>query len=208
MTTDATADASTTTAPGATDTTAAATVLTDILTGTPEGTTLANTTAGEQTAKAEDGSAATLIEYEPFTVPEGMTVDEEMLGEFKAEAQRLKLSQEDAQKMASLGIKMQQKQADAYRATQEGWRESIKSDKEFGGDALLENVAVARKGLAEFGSPELEKLLADTGFGNHPEIVRAFYRIGKRISQDTHVVTGSQPGSAVSQAKRLFPNQA
>lgn len=202
MTTETLTDASTTTESGAQDSTteAPATALT--------GDTAADTTAADQSAQAEDGSAATLIEYEPFTVPEGITVDEEMLGEFKAEAQRLKLSQEDAQKMASLGIKMQQKQADAYRATQEGWRESVKSDKEFGGDALLENVAFARKGLAEFGSPELEKLLADTGFGNHPEIVRAFYRIGKRISQDSHVVTGSQPGSAVSQAKRLFPNQA
>ena len=63
-------------------------------------------------------------------------------------------------------------------------------DKEFGGPALAENLSVAKKALDAFGTAELRTLLNESGLGNHPEIVRLFFRAGKAISED-RVVTGS-----------------
>jgi hypothetical protein len=203
MTTDTLDAAATITEPGTQDATTAATTA---LTSEQSSTTA---TAGADTpAKADDATAETPIEYEPFAVPEGMTADEEVLGEFQAAAKELKLSQKDAQKFADLGAKLQMKQADAYRKVQEGWIDSTKTDAEFGGEKLPENLGIAKKAMAAFATPELAKVLNETGLGNHPEVIRAFYRVGKAISEDNRVVTGTQAGTASDPAKRLFPNQA
>lgn len=160
-------------------------------------------------AKADDKPAAEPeIEYEPFKLPEGLATDEEMLGEFKALAKELKLPQADAQRLADLGAKMQTKQMEQHAATVAGWITATQTDKEFGGDALPENLAVARKAIDAFGSPELRTLLNDSGLGNHPEVVRTFLRVGKAISEDGRIVTGSKAAAPSDPAKRLFPNQA
>lgn len=163
----------------------------------------------EATATADNPPAAESdIEYEPFKAPEGVLLDEELLGEFKATAKELKLSQEDAQRLADIGVKMQQKQVEAYQKTQAQWIESVKADNEIGGQALDENLAVAKKALGAFATPELRQLLNESGFGNHPEVIRHFVRVGKAISEDGRVVTGTKAAVPSDPAKRLFPNQA
>jgi hypothetical protein len=152
--------------------------------------------------------AAPAIEYEPFSLPEGLAIDEEMLGEFKATAKELGLTQEGAQKLADLQAKSFTKQQEAMAATVSQWTEQSKSDKEFGGPALTENLGVAKKALETFATPELRELLNKSGLGNHPEVIRTFYRVGKQISQDGRVITGSGAGAPADPAKRLFPNQA
>jgi hypothetical protein len=69
---------------------------------------------------------------------------------------------------------------------------SSKTDQEFGGEKLSENLSVAKKALDAFGTPELRKLLDDSGLGNHPEVIRMMYRAGKAISEDRFV--GGSPG--------------
>jgi hypothetical protein len=203
MTTDTMDSPATTTASGTQDgtTTAKTTALTSAQANTADATTPAS-------ADTDGAAAVAAIEYQPFVVPEGITTDEEMLGEFQAAAKGLKLSQEDAQKFADLGVKMQLKQADSYRKTQEDWIEATKTDAEFGGEKLSENLGIALKARDAFGGPALIKVLNDTGLGNHPEIIRAFYRVGKAISEDNRVITGNPSGNPADPAKRMFPNQA
>ena len=146
-------------------------------------------------------------EYEPFTRPEGLGVDEELLGEFKAEAKRLNLSQEDAQKFVDLQAKALAKQTEQLANVRAQWAEQTKTDKEFGGEALSENLGVAKKALDTFATPELRKLLNESGLGNHPEVIRTFLRVGKAISEDGRVVSGLKAATSADPAKRLFPNQ-
>ena len=47
----------------------------------------------------------------------------------------------------------------------ESWTESVKTDKEIGGDKLAENLSVARKALDTFGTPELRDVLNATASG-------------------------------------------
>lgn len=131
-----------------------------------------------------------------------------MLGEFKATAKELKLSQEAAQRLADLQVKALGKQAEQMANVRAQWLEQTKTDKEFGGEALAENLGVAKKAMEAFATPQLRQLLNESGLGNHPEIVRAFVRVGKAISEDGRVVTGSKSGIPADPAKRLFPNQS
>jgi hypothetical protein len=164
----------------------------------------ATASADNPSAQADSDKAAAqpaAVEYEPFALPEGVVADEEVLGEFKATAKELNLSQENAQKLVDLQTK-----ANLRARTQ--WAESAKVDKEFGGPALAENLGLAKKALDSFASPELRNLLDTSGLGNHPEIIRAFVRVGKAISEDGRVVSGSKAGAPSDPARRLFPNQA
>ncbi len=62
------------------------------------------------------------------------------------------------------------------------WAESAMNDAEYGGDkweASQDIIAVGRDHLATPGAVELINLL---GVGNHPELLRMFYRAGKLLS--------------------------
>ena len=84
---------------------------------------------------------------------------------------------------------MQQQQATQWQEQITGWAEQTRNDKELGGANLPQTLGVARQALQQFASPELNQLLKDSGIGNHPEMVRFAYKIGKAISNDA-VVTG------------------
>jgi hypothetical protein len=193
-----------------------------MLTAQPAATTTAAPAEGQAPASADAQATGTEkpaeakpegapADYADFNVPEGMTLNPEAITELKAFAKEKNLSQEEAQKLADLGAKTVQKVESSYKeqieAAQAQWVEASRTDKEFGGDKLAENVAVAKKALDTFGSPELSKMLAESRLGNHPEIIRTFYRIGKAISEDRHVAGSTRPNvDANDPAKKMFPS--
>lgn len=160
--------------------------------------------AGE--AKAEDKPQGAPEAYE-FTPPEGKEFDADVLGVFAEAAKEANLPQDAAQKVLDkIAPALADKQARMMETMRAEWANTAKADKEFGGDKLAENLAVAKQALTTFGTPELTALLNESGLGNHPEIIRAFYRAGKAISEDGFVAGGKT--ASVDPAKRLFPNQA
>lgn len=170
---------------------------------------------GQAVTPASDASAtppadpkpteATAPEDYTFTMPEGVELDSTAADEFKAIAKELKLDQASAQKVADIGAKMAQRQAESHVKLVETWVEQVKVDKEIGGDKLQENLAVAKKALETFGTPELRDVLNASGLGNHPEVIRAFYKAGKAISED-RFVQGAPAAAVTDPAKRLFPS--
>lgn len=164
---------------------------------------------GDKT-EGDEGKQTAPEKYE-FKLPEGVEVDAEVMGKLEGIAKELNLSQEAAQKFADLGPELLQKwnktQIEAIQKTHSEWLEATKADKEFGGEKIDANIAVAKKALDTFGTPALAKLLNDTGLGNHPEVIRAFYRAGKAISEDRHVSGGNAPAGRKDAASVLYPNQ-
>lgn len=146
--------------------------------------------------------------YEDFTLPEGVAPNPETITQFTTLAKELELSQEQAQKLADIGAGIvksnTEAQANVLREAVNGWREQSATDKEFGGDKFTENLAVAKTALDTFGTPELKDLLVKSGLGNHPEILRAFYRAGKSISEDKVIPGGFGSTSTKSPADRLY----
>ena len=149
---------------------------------------------GEEKEQKQEGAPE---KYE-FKPAEGQELDAAALEQFEPIARELNLTNEQAQKMVDLyGAKImpmvQQQQVEAWQKTTEQWAADVKADKEIGGDKLTGNLSAAQRALAQFGTPELKEYLEGTGLGNHPELVKAFVKIGKAMSEDG-MVDGSNQG--------------
>ena len=143
------------------------------------------TEAAEQQAEEKTGAPE---EYEKFNAPEGQEYDDQFVKAYGDVAKELNLSQEDAQKLLDkVSPVVRERQQAQIDAVKQGWLDNSRGDKEFGGDKLEANLAVAKTALDKFGTPELKQLMNQTGLGNHPELIRFFYRAGKAISEDTYV---------------------
>lgn len=144
-----------------------------------------------------------------FKLPDGIQLDDKGTQAFSEVAKELNLSQEAAQKVLDkMGPVIAGRHAETLAQAKTQWVEGAKVDAEFGGEKLAENLAVAKKALDKFGSPELRTLLNESGLGNHPEIIRAFFRAGKAISEDKFVpATGGSPKGTKAAADALYPNQ-
>lgn len=155
--------------------------------------------ADAKDAKADEDKAEEAGELDPkaFVLPEGVEMDEGKLEAFTPLAKELGLNQEGAQKLvdfyANTVKELTEQQASAWASEQAKWLETAQGDQEYGGDAFAENAGVARKAIERFGTPELKQLFEGYGLGNHPELVRFAYRVGKAISEDGHI-----PASATS----------
>jgi hypothetical protein len=179
--------------------------------GSPAGQTQTEPTASNQTSQAaSDGAPET---YTEFSIPDGVELDREALDGFTPLAKDLNLTQTQAQKLVDLYAHqidaLQTAQTEKVANVRKGWVEGIKADNEIGGTALNENVALAVKALDKYGTPELRKALDESGLGDHPEMVRVFYRIGRAMAEDT--IEGGQntapKGAQRSAAEILYPNQ-
>lgn len=147
----------------------------------------APTAPDDATKASTDAKAETQVNYE-FKAPEGKEFDPEVIAEYSKVAKELNLSQESAQRVLdAMGPKLAERQTAQIEALRNGWADSSKTDKEFGGERLSENLSVAKKALDAFGTNELRALLNETGIGNHPEVIRFMFRAGKAISEDKFV---------------------
>ena len=143
-------------------------------------------------------------------------LDPEVLTAFGDVAKELNLPQEAAQKVLDkVAPVIQAKQAKVLEDVKAGWVSDSQADKEFGGENLNANLETAKSALDAFGNDALKSLLVETGFGNHPEIIRFMYRAGKAISEDSYV--GNSEGADYSRnsgpkdfnaiANSLYSNQ-
>lgn len=143
--------------------------------------------AEDDNAESKPGDAKP-IEYTDFTFPEGLKADEATLSELTDFAKSKGLSQEDVQKLVDLGsrslLKTANDQIEALNQANVEWETGSRSDPEFGGVKLDENLAISKKALDAFTTPQFRELLVKTKLGNHPEVIRTFFRIGKSLSED------------------------
>lgn len=159
--------------------------------------------AGESEGKPAEGSTEEL----KLTLPEGMAADSEAVTEFTGIAKELGLKSEGAQKLMDLYIKNSNAILENIRESHgqqvQRWLADAKADKEYGGANYEANVKIAMKAMARFGGPELKAVLNATGLGNNPELIRAFYRAGKAISEDSVASTHSQANGRMSEEQQL-----
>lgn len=135
-------------------------------------------------------------------IKDGYKVSEADIAEVKALAVEAKLTKDQAQKFLdsksqAIDKYMEKQQSDYVELTKK-WISDIRSDKEMGGANLKNTELYAKRAMDEIASPALKKILDDTGYGNHPELVRAFARLGKRISPDVMVQAPKSPAAAKS----------
>jgi hypothetical protein len=85
-----------------------------------------------------------------------------------------------------------------------------KTDKEFGGEKIKENMAVALKAVdalyPDAKAPETIAIreLLKSPLGNHPDLIRLLFRAGKAISEDKFVIGGRGASSAPDKLNVLY----
>lgn len=145
-----------------------------------------------------------------FKAPEGMSWDPAAVKVFGEVSREVGLSQDAAQKVLDkiapvLAERQTQRIEELKQQTVASWADQARADKEIGGDKLTANLAIAKKAVERFGSPELSRLLNETGLGNHPELIRAFWKAGQAISEDRFVAGSGNGNVASDPAKQMFP---
>ena len=181
-----------------------------------------DTTALAGGAAPESGTALTSAapetpaapeSYADFNVQKGVELPAGQMDAFKAAAKEAGWSQEVAQAAFDTHTKLfsedTKARTDTYEKQVNDWLKTSKADQEFGGQEYDANLKMAVSAIEKFGTPELSQLLNEYGIGNHPELIRFAFRVGKAIADDT--VEGAASGGAgggsndlESVAKRLY----
>ena len=160
--------------------------------------------AGEKGTESDKGKPEGAPEKYEFQAGEGRQFDDEVIGAFSEAAKEANLPQESAQKILDKVAPVLEARREAQVAEARAqWAADSKADKEFGGDKLQENLAVAKKARDAFATPALVELLDQSGLGDHPEVIRFFVKAGKAISED-NFVGGSQGSTQPATAQKLY----
>jgi len=148
--------------------------------------------------KPEDKPAADkpdVPETYEFKAPEGVTLDSAAIEGFTPIAKELGLSQDQAQKLvdfyASRSAEAEQANATALKEYNAALIKRVKEDPDIGGAALAQNLGKAKAAITKFGTPELQRLLVESGFGNEPDVLKFLVRIGDFDSEDKLVRGGA-----------------
>lgn len=192
-------------------------------------TTAASTTStGTDPAKtgATDGTASTTSttavvtgapeKYADFKLPDGVKLEATELTDLQTYAKANGFTQVQAQAVLDRTLKTRtdaetsvvQKQQEAVKQLSTDWKAATQADAEIGGDKLTATLATAVKARDAYGSPELIKILNDSGMGNHPEVVRFFAKVGAAMSEDKHVQSGKSVAANTDEARaaRMYPS--
>ncbi len=141
-------------------------------------------------AKKPEGEKAAALELK---VPEGFEADATALDSFKATAAELGLDTPKAQKLFDQYVALETARnaasEKAYADQDAKWAAELKADPEIGGAKLPATIQQVRGAVGYLGK-DFAQLLAGTGFGNHPVIVKALAKLGRGIGDDT--ISGTQ----------------
>jgi hypothetical protein len=175
--------------------------------------------ASTEAGSGNDTIAGAPDSYEPLAFGDfqgGFELDSAITDQVAAVAKELNLPQDKANKMAGVVGEAIRNVAQATERSilnaRKEWADSTRADPEIGGPKLQETLVAAHKARDAFASPALRDLLNATGLGNHPEMIRAFAKIGAAISEDKLVTGGSDPTARAAdpekRAQQMYPSMA
>jgi hypothetical protein len=111
----------------------------------------------------------------------------------------------------SIGDQLNQQILASVATERAAWLAEAKGDEEIGGqnwDQSLVTAAKALDGLGLTKGSSFRALLDESGLGNHPEMIRAFVKVGKAISEDSDFPRGGAATSAPkTTAEILYPSK-
>lgn len=150
----------------------------------------------------------TPTEYK-LELPEGSLLDQAALEAVTDFAKSKGLSEEVAKEMltreGTLLSSFVDNQKTQFVEVRKNWVESIKKDKEFGGDKFNEHAELAKRTLKEFADDEFIKGLDDTGYGDNPALFRFLVKAGKKLGiMNSGLVKSNVQASAPKEDYELF----
>ncbi|MFZ0945694.1 MAG: hypothetical protein WB930_00035 [Syntrophobacteraceae bacterium] len=158
-------------------------------------------------------------EYAEFTIPEGITLDEQTATEFKGLAKELDLTQEQAQKLLDFGGGKLRAQIEApyklWAETQAKWQAEVKADPEIGGTKFEQSIKDAAQVFVpgdsnpfvknEAEAKALRDALNMTGAGNNPAMVKFFVKIGALLKEPGSLSGGPVKDTQDTLLAKMYP---
>lgn len=159
--------------------------------------------------KGKDGADAVKPnEPEPFelTAPDGYPINDAGLKGLNDLCKTAKLTKEQGEAVMQYMAGNYSTWQEQQQAQGKAWIEEFKADKDFGGDKFDSSVAEAQKALATFDeSGDVRAMLAETGYGNNPAVLRIFARVGRALGEDK--LPGMSGGAEDKPLEdRFYPN--
>ncbi|WP_297891688.1 hypothetical protein [uncultured Desulfovibrio sp.] len=161
---------------------------------------------GKGEAGKEGGEATAYT----LTAPEGYPISEGALKGLNDVCKSANLNEEQANAvmayMQGNYTSFVAQQQEAMQTQAKTWIGEFQADKEFGGDKFDASVADAQRALATFDkSGTVSKMLKETGYGNNPDVLRIFARVGRALGEDQLIGKG---GGAENKPleDRMYPN--
>lgn len=174
-----------------------------------------------KTLLSDDGGGEPEGDELVWQPPEGVEVTEAQqaqLGEFAGMAKDMGLSKEQFQKLIDFDVQrgqdLYEQQVAGFHQQITSWGEQTKSDSELGGAGLEEKLAIAKLAQDKVSNPELNTLLNapspdnpnGLGLGNHPEVIRLFYKIGSIIKDPALINGGGGTGADQDILRKTYPS--
>ncbi len=191
---------------GATGGQSATTSTTASTAATSNGTTQGQAAGATQQATTTSADAPS---YDGLKAPEGF--DAALVPKFIERAKVYGISPEKAQvwiEDAAKNMAAQKQAMDAALAKQrEEWHSEIKADKTIGGEKFQATLQRAQQVVDKIDAniaPGIKKILADTGYGDHPAVVRLFAHLGEQAREDTFVSGGGQSAGQQKQLHQIL----
>tara|TARA_R110000744_G_scaffold99832_2_gene192608 strand:- start:7338 stop:7994 length:657 start_codon:yes stop_codon:yes gene_type:complete len=185
------------------------------------------------TGQENDGSAST--QPADFTIPEGYDLDangREGLGTFFKSLDGMspeERNQAFIDEHFRIRGEMTSNSESAWEDTVKGWAAEVSADPEIGGADMGEKLAGARRAMNSFSQPavdkdgkavlhegggskgqqmtEMEVVMNQSGWGNHPSVIRWMHRVNEAMSQDKFVKGDMKPFvKEKSAAETMYPN--
>lgn len=188
------------------------------------GADVAVETGAEEAAKTEGktDTEAKVDEKKPeaevpekyeFTPVDGVEIDQAAADMATPVLKELGLTNDQANKLVPVlqGViaNRDQQMIDSIATERAKWLTEAKADPEIGGRAFGDNLALAATALDRLGfvkdSP-FRKLLDESGLGNHPEMIRAWSKVGKAIGEDSDFIRTSSAPVKTDRLAALYPD--
>lgn len=129
-----------------------------------------------------------------LTLPEESKLNEAVLESVAKVAKEGKLSNEQAALLVNqreAGFQEAQKAAqETWESIRTEWAETAKKDAEIGGDNWAETERLAQLPIEKFMSDDMREFMKDTGYNNHPEVIRFLRKIGEAMAEDDPKLLG------------------
>ena len=154
--------------------------------------------ATEDTAAVEAGKLNEIPEAYDFKMPEGFESDEGVMTSVEQFAKDNKLSVGAAAQLSEIAgnliVSLNGSRETQFETVKEGWLESAKTDPEIGADISKGAESVAARAFNTIATPEMKALVDQYGIGNHPEMLRMFYRLSSLMGDDKMLMSGTGAG--------------
>ncbi|WP_419783344.1 endoprotease [Maridesulfovibrio sp.] len=134
-------------------------------------------------------------------------VDPHVDRQFRQFAHENGVSGEMAQKLVDFHNNLEAARYQDHQTQTGEWERQTRAMPGWHGNNYRKNMGVANKALQAFASPALAKMIRESGYACHPEVVKTFYNVGRRLTEDSYVDSSRNTGRKKTIGEILYPNQ-